>query len=796
MLSSDQPSENKTGLSPDPRENSPASTSPYIRLLESVFPSIADFVGVFDRNGCFVYANQPLLDLWQKSLPEVIGKNLSDLGYPLALATRLHEQVQTVFETGQAVRDETEYTSVSGVGHHDYSFTPVFGKGGTVEAVAGSSRDITHRQQEKLKKEVLLKTLDRERARLSDLLRQAPAFIAVLRGIDHRFEMVNDQYKQVVGDKDLIGQSVRDAFPEVEGQGYFELLDEVYRSREPFTGQNMRFLVQRENEKPLEELYLDIVYQPLIEADNSVSGIFVHGVDVTERKRAEEALEKNTQALALAIEGAQLGTFYCEFPLDKIIWNDLCKDHFFLPHDAEVDFDLFYSLLHPDDRERTRLAIQKALEKREQYNIEYRAVSPDGRTRWINAIGKGYYDESGEPYRFDGITIDITEKKVHERALALLVEINDATREMQNAEATMEMVVIKLGEFLGVSCCAYASVAEDGDHFTVLRDYTNGCLSSTGDYELKAFGSSAVCDLKAGKTLIIRDREKEATPEDNLSALASLQIKAIICMPLVKDGKLVAMMAVYQTEPRHWTSEEISLVEMVAERSWAIIERVRTDQKLYERAREVEMLNARLIRMIREAQHRVKNNLQTTFALIEKQTAKYQKANSVPMEEFVRLKSLVKHLADVHDLLAQSTQEVEEEQRLSSKGALEKLLPMLQQTASKQTIHYSVAEASLTSRQSIALSVILNELVSNALAFGNYKVEVRFTVDGEEASLSISDDGPGFTEDFDAGKVIKTGIELVESLTKFDLRGTSRYHNMENGGAKVTVTFTLPPVLP
>ncbi|MBC7526798.1 MAG: PAS domain-containing protein, partial [Chthonomonadaceae bacterium] len=521
---------------------------PQIRLLESVLSSIADLVYVFDRNCRFVYINQALLDLWQKSLPETIGKNFFDLGYPPALATRLQEQIQVVLKTGQIVRDETEYTSPSGIGYYEYIFTPVFGEGKRVEAVAGTTRDITYRQKEKAEKEFLLKTLEVERTRLSELLKQAPAFIAVLRGPDHVFDMVNDHYRRLVGNKDLIGQKVRDVFPEVEGQGFFEVLDRVYRSGEPFIGQNMRILFEREKGELLEERLLDFVYQPLIEADDSVTGILVHGVDFTERKRVEEALEKNTQALALAVEGAQLGTFYCEFPLDKIIWNDLCKDHFFLPHDAEVDFDLFYSLLHPDDRERTRLAIQKALEKREQYNIEYRAVSPDGRTRWINAIGKGYYDESGEPYRFDGITIDITEKKVRERALALLVEINDATREMQNAEATMETVVTKLGEFLDVSCCAYASVAEDGDHFTVLRDYTKGCLSSAGDYELKAFGLRAVCDLKAGKTLIIRDREKETTPEDNLSAFASLQIKAIIGMPLVKDGKLVAMMAVYQTE--------------------------------------------------------------------------------------------------------------------------------------------------------------------------------------------------------------------------------------------------------
>lgn len=115
----------------------------------------------------------------------------------------------------------------------------------------------------------------------------------------------------------------------------------------------------------------------------SSDGLSVYFHDVSARRRAEEALRKSREDLESAVGAARLGTFYCDWPFDKITWNDICKEHFFLPPDADVDFDLFYSLLHTDDREPTRRAIDRAMAERVEYNVEYRTLAPDGRTRWI-----------------------------------------------------------------------------------------------------------------------------------------------------------------------------------------------------------------------------------------------------------------------------------------------------------------------------------------------------------------------------------------------------------------------------
>ncbi|RKH93351.1 response regulator [Corallococcus sp. AB038B] len=141
------------------------------------------------------------------------------------------------------------------------------------------------------------RVLDDERRHLRRLFEQAPGFMCSLKGPEHVFELANRSYLQLVGHRDLLGKTVREALPEVAGQGFFELLDRVFTTGEPFVGHNMGLQLQREPGGPLVEAFLDFVYQPVIEADGSVSGIFVQGHDMTAQKRAEDELSRHREHL-------------------------------------------------------------------------------------------------------------------------------------------------------------------------------------------------------------------------------------------------------------------------------------------------------------------------------------------------------------------------------------------------------------------------------------------------------------------------------------------------------------------
>jgi signal transduction histidine kinase len=124
---------------------------------------------------------------------------------------------------------------------------------------------------------------------------QTPAFIAVLRGPDHVFELTNPPYQQLIGNREVIGRPVREALPEIEGQGFFELLDRVYSTGEPFRGTEVPVRLHRTAGGEAAEVVLNFVYQPLRLA-GGVVGVIAHGVDVTLQVDARRAIEEANQA--------------------------------------------------------------------------------------------------------------------------------------------------------------------------------------------------------------------------------------------------------------------------------------------------------------------------------------------------------------------------------------------------------------------------------------------------------------------------------------------------------------------
>ena len=142
--------------------------------------------------------------------------------------------------------------------------------------------------------------------------------------------------------------------------------------------------------------------------------------------------------LRMAVEAAEIGTFYCPMPLHKIVWNAKCKEHFWLPADADVDIDVFYARLHPDDIEHTREAVEAAVYRAMPYDIEYRTLSPSGDVRWLRAMGRTRYSRSGEPVQFDGITIDITKQKLVEKERDRLLEHERLRRQEAQNESSLK----------------------------------------------------------------------------------------------------------------------------------------------------------------------------------------------------------------------------------------------------------------------------------------------------------------------------------------------------------------------
>src|SRR3954465_8277758 len=174
------------------------------RLFDATLSAITDFAYSFNREGRFTYVNKALLDLWGLKLQDALGKDFFDLNYPDALAAKLQRQILQVPETGRRLSGEPPYTSPTGKsGYYEYIFAPVFAEDGSVEAVAGSTRDITARVRTE-------RTLARDAAGLANV--QDSVIVTDLNGI---VSFWNDGATRVFGwtAKEMVGQPMVNRVP-------------------------------------------------------------------------------------------------------------------------------------------------------------------------------------------------------------------------------------------------------------------------------------------------------------------------------------------------------------------------------------------------------------------------------------------------------------------------------------------------------------------------------------------------------------------------------------------------------
>ncbi|RZA30932.1 MAG: PAS domain S-box protein, partial [Lysobacteraceae bacterium] len=169
------------------------------------------------------------------------------------------------------------------------------------------SRDITEQVTAEAERERLMRELRTANQLMEDVFRQAPAFMCVFTGPDHVFKLVNERYLQLVGGRSSIGVPLLEALPEIAGQGFIELLDGVYRSGAPVFGTDVPVMLQRQPGAPLERRFVDQVYMPLRDPDGLVTGILVHGIDVTDRKLAEMELYESRERFQKIVSQAATG---------------------------------------------------------------------------------------------------------------------------------------------------------------------------------------------------------------------------------------------------------------------------------------------------------------------------------------------------------------------------------------------------------------------------------------------------------------------------------------------------------
>ncbi|MFY9295024.1 MAG: PAS domain S-box protein [Methylorubrum rhodinum] len=294
--------------------------------------------------------------------------------------------------------------------HFSFGYTPVRDEDGRVAGMFCACAETTSAVKSG-------RQMAAERERLHRLFEQSPSFVAVLSGPGHVFEFANPAYRQLVAHRDVVGKSVREALPEIEGQGFFELLDEVFRSGQGYSAHTAPLTILRAPGGQPEQRYLDFVYQPMRDATGAVTGVFVEGSDVTERVQGNAALAESEARFRTMADDAPVMMWVTDAAGACLYLNRRWYEFTGQIEAQALGFG-WLDAVHPDDRGWSGETFLAANARHEGFRLEYRLRHADGGYRWAIDSASPRFAADGTYLGYVGSVVDIHERRAAEIALA------------------------------------------------------------------------------------------------------------------------------------------------------------------------------------------------------------------------------------------------------------------------------------------------------------------------------------------------------------------------------------------
>lgn len=736
------------------------------RMYETALSNTADFIYLFDTAGRFTYVNKALLDLWGKDLSEAVGRNFFDLEYPPQLAERLQRQIQEVIHTKLPIRDETPYTSSQGTAAYEYIFMPVFGIDGNVEAVAGSTRDITNRKRIE---DALRDSEEKHRAFVtatSDVVYRMSADWALMQPLDGRdflistSEPIPNWMQQNVPEfeHERTRQAIRKAIAE---KGTFELEHQVKRLNGTLGWTFSRAI-------------------PILDEGGNILEWFGTASDVTRRKRAEEELQDIRSRMEAALNAGAIGTWSWDVQADRF-YGDGSLARMFSVDQADVSGGSLTRLmktLHPDDQHRVRDLIGRVLESGSNYEADYRIAQPDGSWRWVTARGQVERDAAGKAVRFPGVVIDVTDWKRAKEDLARLTE------ESEHRKRVYETILSNTPDF------AYVF---DLDHRFV---YANEIL-------LRMWGRS--WDESIGKTLLEIGYEPWHAEMHNREIDEVKSTGRAIRGEVPFKGAFGRRIYEYIFVPVFGANGE---VEAVAGTTRDVTERKESEEASRDADRKKDDFLALLAHELRNPLAPIRNGLQV-MRIAEGDATTVAQAREMMDRQLSHMVRLIDDLLDVSRITRNKMELRRSRVALAEvvSSAVEAAGPVIQEHAHELTVALPsepvVLDADLT-----RLAQILSNLLTNSAKYTprGGKIWLKAERSGVEAVISVQDTGIGIPAQalpkiFDMFSQVDRSVErstgglgiglaLVKGLVEMH-GGTVSAESSEGQGSTFTVRFPI-----
>ena len=419
------------------------------------------------------------------------------------------------------------------------------------------------------------------RSQLAQMFAHAPGFMALVTGPDHRFELTNPNYQKVIGHREVIGRTVGEVLTDAVAQGYLDLLDQVYRSGEAHRADSALYAVQAEPGGEVVDRYVDFVFQPL-KADGRVWGVFIQGMDVSDRHRADQAL-----ALSEARYGALFAAMATGFCVIEMKFDAADRPVDYRIVEGNKAFEEMTGLVDPYGKWVSEIAPGLEQHWFDLYGGVARTGEPVRFENPADIFGRWYDVQAlriGQPGAWQVAILfnNITERKQSETRQNALLELNDAIRDLTDAGDIAQASAEVLARTMGVSRAGYGTVDTVAETITIARDFNQpGVSSIAGVLSFRDYGSY-IEDIKRGETVAIDDVALDPRTADTAEALKAISAGSFVNMPLMEQGRVVAMVFVNHATARHYTDSDLRLMREVAERVRSATERARSEAALRE----------------------------------------------------------------------------------------------------------------------------------------------------------------------------------------------------------------------
>ncbi|WOD37058.1 PAS domain S-box protein [Nodosilinea sp. E11] len=455
--------------------------------------------------------------------------------------------------------------------------------------------------------------------------------------------------------------------------------------------------------------------------------------DITDRKQAEETLARREEQLRLTFEFTHIGTWDWDVRQDTVIWND---NHFRLlgldPNATDDPYQSWRRAIHPNDLDRVEQALQDALHQHTDYETEYRVFYPDGTMRWLVGRGRGLYNADQQPIRMLGVVLDISERKRGEAE-------RERAEQMQEFQA---VITRNMAEGICVVRADNGMICYANRKFEQMFGYDSGELDgqhvSIVNYATKEVSAESVNQAIRQAVL------------DNLEATYEVH-------NVKKDGTPFWCSATTSV----FEHPEYGMVLVAVQQD--ISDRKESQEKLQASLQEKELL-------LKEIYHRVKNNLQVVYSLLNLQSRNVP--DPVALSVLRDSQSRIRAMALVHEKLYKSSDLTRIDLADYIHSLAYSLLETYHSSSNHISLHLAIEPYSLDIETALPCGLLLTELMSNSLKYAfpdGRPGEITISSSlgsNQQVYLRVGDNGIGLPSNFDLRRVSSLGLSLVRNLTQ------------------------------